>query len=211
MQFKFGLHTVLSAIALAAIALPAQAQIVQNFDGVNPAFMSDYAQVANNTAAGEFNIVTNPTLFNAGFASFGDNTSGVGNMLVANGSTVAGQDVYRQQITLSGGLFTFSAFARSAFPQNGPVLQFFVNGVAQGTSFAVNSDPAAGFQQFSAVVAVAGGATTFSIRELSLASNGNDFAIDDISVAVAPEAGTLVYTALGFVSLGVAARRRRAK
>jgi gliding motility-associated-like protein len=130
---------------------------------------------------GEYAIATDPLLTHISFASFGDHTTGTGNMMVVNGAAVPNVDVWCQTITVQPNTtYDFSAWAATAHPSNPAVLQFSINGVLLGAPF--NLPLATGtWNPFNATW-FSGPSTsaTICISNQTTATGGNDFAIDDI-------------------------------
>lgn len=213
--------------ALTASQALAQTIINGNFESGNTGFTSDYTYIAPGSQnppdapdpsgfdyalwdAGTYSVGTNPHSFHASWASFGDHTTGTGNMLIVNG---AASPVTIWQGTLSSALisgmtYEFSAWVANLYPPNqGPVapaqLNFSVGGNAIGTTY--TAPDVAVWHQFTATF-VAGNAPV-AVLDLNTAANGNDFALDDISLTAVPEPTSLVLTGLG--GLGVLLLRRR--
>lgn len=164
--------------------------LIQNgdFEGSNP-FNTDYLPGAGGawgtlSAPGTYAVVTSPSLAHNNFASFADHTpTGTGNMLVVNGSSVAGTNVWCQDVIVTPNTdYLFSAWAATPVnPANVANLQFYVNGVAIGTVF--NAPTVIGsWQQYSdtwnsgAMTSV-----TLCIVNQNTSGGGNDFCLDDLS------------------------------
>lgn len=135
---------------------------------------------------GTYAITTSPSLVHNNFASFGDHTSGNGNMMVCNGSTIANDIVWSQTITVAPNTnYNFSAWVASTW---GPLntgdeaqLQFSINGSLVGSIFnaPLTSGTWANFfvnwnsgSNSSAVITI--------VDQNITASGANDFALDDI-------------------------------
>ncbi|MES2810300.1 MAG: hypothetical protein V4619_16825, partial [Bacteroidota bacterium] len=52
------------------------------------------------SAEGTYTITTNPSTIHTNFSSFGDHTTGSGNMLIVNGAATANTTVWTQNITV---------------------------------------------------------------------------------------------------------------
>lgn len=173
----------------ASIATP---NLVVNgdFSQGNTGFTTSYAPGSGGTWGllsneGQFAINTNPRNTHNNFCIGGDHTTGAGNMLIANGSSIAGTTVWCQTIAVSpNSTYNFSAWANSVDPQNPADLQFSVNGVQIGSIFNLTTTTCL-WQQFNAVWN-SGAATNATICILSQNTQvgGNDFALDDISFAL---------------------------
>lgn len=151
-------------------------------------FSSQYAYDSSVFGAGTYAIGTDPHNLRGDVASFGDHTSGTGNMLVANASTVAGTAVWTTTVTVAPQTqYTFGIWCASWGPAGGadpsPArLQLFVNGSKVGAEFQPIAQVGqwTGFQR---------SWTSDTAQTVSLAvvdanlegDNGNDFALDDIS------------------------------
>ncbi len=131
---------------------------------------------------GTYDINTNPFNDHSHFMSFGDHTTGTGNMLVVNGASVANVSVWCESINVVPYTnYSFSAWIASCVIDNPASLQFSINGNLVGPPF---SAPAiAGtwshfYQNWNS-----GSNTTASICIVNqnILVGGNDFAIDDIS------------------------------
>ncbi|WDD96912.1 hypothetical protein [Thalassomonas actiniarum] len=189
----------------------AGAELITNgdFSAGNAGFTSSYTFFASGdiTGPGEYAIVTNPLSAHPLASSYGDNTDGFGNMLMANGSTMA-ELVWSQTVSVnSNTIYEFSAFVSSWFLDVPPApasLDFVVNGSSIGIFTA--PDTTGLWLEFSMSVS-SGALTSFDLEiyNLSTQFGGNDFALDDISLtASVPEPSPLV-----MVLIAVFALRRR--
>lgn len=132
---------------------------------------------------GTYAITTSPSLVHNNFSPCGDHTSGAGNMMVVNGSSVANTNVWCQTVTVTPNTdYSFSCWITNALNDpNVANLQFFVNGVPIGSIF--NTAPnGCNWQQFSDTWN-SGAATSANICIVNqnTSGGGNDFAIDDIT------------------------------
>jgi len=125
--------------------------------------------------------------FNSSFAaSFGDHTSGTGPYLLVDGATQANQTVWQQTVT---GLarnrnYTFSFWLLNAVGSNHAQLQASANGVDVGP---VCSNPAdGGAWQLNTITVNPGNRSelVLRLRNLNLASAGNDFGLDDLGLVL---------------------------
>lgn len=131
---------------------------------------------------GQYAINTNPRNTHNNFCTGGDNTTGSGNMLIANGASTAGTNVWCQTVNVAPNTtYNFAAWAMSVDPQNPADLQFSVNGVQIGSVVNLPTTTCQ-WQQFSAIWN-SGNNTTANICILSqnIQQGGNDFALDDIT------------------------------
>lgn len=158
------------------------ANLVRNgdFEGGYVEFDSDYDRV-DSQAQSNYAIRKNPTELQKEWASFGDHTTGSGNMLLVNGSDNARRRVWFQDITVdANSTYDFSAFIASVFPESPAQLRFSVNSTVLGELTA--SATTGLWQQFSGSWN-SGDATSarLEIVDLNTEYQGNDVAVDDIA------------------------------
>jgi gliding motility-associated-like protein len=158
-----------------------------NFSIGNTAFTSAYVYGTGGTWGllsndGQFAISTDPLLTHSNFASFGDHTSGTGNMMVINGSTIANVSVWCQTITVMPNTwYNFSAWGASCVASNPANLQFSINGTLVGTQLPLSATTGV-WSQFNANwFSGTNTIVNICITDQTTAPSGNDFAIDDIS------------------------------
>jgi len=215
----------------------ASANLVINgdFEAGNTGFTSDYTYIAPGTLSpvgapdnpggsaytlwdeGTYSVGTDPNALHASWASFGDNTTGTGNMLIVNG---AASPVSVWQGTLSSALvagqtYEFSAWVANLYPP--PVgsetiptapaqLQFSIGGNQIGTSFTA---PGVGvWSEFTATFVA--GSEPIAVLDLNTVPNGNDFALDDISLislTAVPEPTTMIAGVLLLLPFGASTLR----
>ena len=159
-----------------------------NFSNGSTGFSSSYTDYTssgtNQLPANGYAIGTDPLLVNiyAGM-SYGDHTSGTGNMMIINGASTP-TNVWCQTITVTPNTdYDFSAWLSnwSATTNGLPVLQFQINGILLGSPYVFG--PTVGvWSQFSSTWN-SGSSTsaTICINDQQTAAIGNDFALDDIS------------------------------
>jgi hypothetical protein len=142
---------------------------------------------ANYSTPGMIDVGTNPNVFNSAFGSFGDHTTGTGNMLMCDGICVANIDLWRETNIpiIANTNYYFSVWITSldALPPPG-TLAFNINGTLLNTISApgVTGD----WIQFTQVWnsgPTPPATITIAIQNTTLTgcNNGVDFAIDDIS------------------------------
>lgn len=136
------------------------------------------------SAPGEYAITTSPNLVHNNFPVCSDHTTGFGNMMVANGASLANTVVWSQTVNVAANTdYAFSYWAMRV--SNDPAtsdLQLYINGTPIGP---VNSTGAVCTWLQVADIWNSGAATTavLSIVNQSTSGSGNDFALDDISLA----------------------------
>lgn len=193
------------------------ANIIVNgdFETGNIGFSSDYQYLSPSLGEGVYTIGTNPNSVHSPFASFGDHTTGTGNMMIVNGSESPNQTVWQQTIDVTPNTeYNFAAWIASAISREPAKLQFSINATSIGDIFTAPTTPG-DWQEFNATwISGSNTQATVSIVDLNLAFGGNDFTLDDISMEVAstpvPEPLTILgsATALGF---GVLLKRESSK
>ncbi|RAR46665.1 gliding motility-associated C-terminal domain-containing protein [Flavobacterium lacus] len=157
----------------------------------NVGFTTDYTQVANPNPFGvqsSYEIVQNPNAWFTPFASCGDHTTGSGNMIVFDGSTDptgttrvwCNEEVINVEPNTN---YTFSYYIASVAPENPASMVVEINGVSLGA--ALNAPTTTCQWTLHSFSWNSGSSTTaeICIFNLVFANNGNDFALDDISLA----------------------------
>ncbi|MBC8882651.1 SprB repeat-containing protein [Flavobacterium piscinae] len=151
----------------------------------NTGFTSDYQYLdpVNPVGVqGAYAVVTNSQSWFAGFSNCTDNTTGTGNMLVADGSIAnSGNDsVWCQTVPVTPGQdYTFSYWVQTVATPNPANLEVLINGVSIGSNLAPSTT--CGWVQ--RTYTWNSGAATIAeicIYDRVITSAGNDFAIDDI-------------------------------
>jgi gliding motility-associated-like protein len=161
-----------------------------NFSLGNTAFTSNYVLGFGGTwgpvsSPATFSVTTSPNIAHSNFLSFGDHTTGTGNMLVCNGSSVANDIVWSQTINVSSNTnYNFSAWVSSLesviTAGTEAQLQFSINGVLIGP---VHNAPLTGGVWSNFFVIWNSGINTtavITIVDQNITGSGNDFALDDI-------------------------------
>ncbi|MFI5195788.1 MAG: gliding motility-associated C-terminal domain-containing protein [Chitinophagales bacterium] len=154
----------------------------------NTGFTSTYTYVSGPSSLvpeGTYAITTNPILDHPGAVSFGDHTTGTGNMMAINGASTA-TSVWCQTIPVTPNTdYTFSAWvanwSTADVGPGVPILQFMINGVLLGTPDAITSAPGVWVNFYATWNSGASTTATICIYDECTALNGNDFALDDIS------------------------------
>jgi hypothetical protein len=212
-----------AAAAAAMISSGAQASTVVNgdFSAGNTGFTSGYGYLAPAGQGtlypeGFYTVDTNPNNVHDLWSSFGDHTTGSGEMMIVNGAPTANVTVWDEVLT---GLTTntnyfFSAWVASSYPTNPAQLDFSINGASIGTL----TPPTTTGQWTQFYVAWNSGANTsadIGLINQNTVRDGNDFALDDIDFGTTnpggvPEPATWSLMIGGMGLAGAMLRRRKA-
>ena len=155
-----------------------------DFTQGNTGFVSDYILSNPNSTEGQYYIGTNPRNWNGGMNSCPDHTSGNGNMMMINGSPVAGMTVWKQTVAVDPNTnYAFATWIQSLVSQNPARLQFSINGKTIGNPITAGAQ-ACNWDRFYTTWN-SGTATSAEIAIINdnTIVQGNDFALDDISFA----------------------------
>ena len=207
-----------TALALTMATSASGATLLANgdFEAGNTGFTSDLTFApGGSTGAAQYTIGTDPNAWFGLFASFGDNTSGSGNMMIVNGSTTAGNVVWSETVSVDANSgYTFDGWIADIFSGQSAV-SLAINGTVLGQITAPSTAgvwDAFGFNWSSGTATSA----TLELLQQTTAFGGNDYALDDLSFSrdqalppvPLPAAGWLLIAGLaGLAGLG---RRRRA-
>ncbi|MES1220268.1 MAG: gliding motility-associated C-terminal domain-containing protein, partial [Bacteroidota bacterium] len=155
-----------------------------DFSSGNTGFTSAYNFTNVNITEGEYSVGTNPQTWNSSLSSCKDHTSGVGKMLLVNGSPAADVNVWKQTITvLPNTNYAFSTWIQALWDPNPAQLQFSINGKPLGSQITA-SLPTCSWSQFYTTWNSGNNTTAeISIVNKNTQIQGNDFALDDISFA----------------------------
>lgn len=179
-----GTSSILYTLTILGV-LPANFVNNGDFEAGNTGFSSSYTYVAPTPNAlqpeGLYTVTTNPNNVHTGFASFGDHTTGTGNMMVINGAS-SPINVWCQTIAVTPNTdYDFSAWAANCSGAGNPAqLQFEINNVLLGSPLQI---PLATGQWVEFFITWNSGANTTAnicIYDAQTALSGNDFVIDDI-------------------------------
>ena len=131
---------------------------------------------------GQYAISTNANLTHNNFVNCTDHTTGTGNYMIMNGSSVPNTNVWCQTVTVSPStVYVFSAWFTSVVSSNPASLNFTINGNTIGSVFNL-STTTCNWQNYFQVWTSGPTQTTATIciTNQNIAGGGNDFAIDDI-------------------------------
>lgn len=150
------------------------------------------------SGSGQYAISTNSNLTHNNFPNCGDHTSGNGNYMIVNGSSVANLTVWCQTINVTPNTnYFFSAWITSVVSASPAVLSFTVNGTSLGTNLNVSSLTCNWQNYFQTWNSGTNTSATICITNQNTAGGGNDFGIDDISFRPACiDVDTIVVSAL---------------
>ncbi len=134
---------------------------------------------------GDYSVYNNPFGVHSGFTSFGDHTTGTGNMMIINGGPTA-SDIWCETISVTPYTdYVFSAwFANCSSGTTGayvPILQFKINGSLIGSPDTVRAAPGTWVNFRSTWNSGASTSAAICIYDALTTSGGNDFVVDDIS------------------------------
>jgi len=162
-----------------------------DFSQGNVGFTTDYSQVPDPNPFGvqsSYDIVQNPNAWFSAFASCGDHTTGDGNLMVFDGSTDPTGTIRvwcnENSINVEPNTdYTFSYYIASVAPENPAIMQVQINGIT--LSETLNAPSVTCLWTLHSFSWNSGSSTTadICIFNLEFANNGNDFALDDISLA----------------------------
>jgi hypothetical protein len=168
-----------------------------DFEMGDTGFTTDYVNTGSLLDVGTYAVTTDPSLVQPYATSYGDHTSGMGNMLAANGAVQPNTLLWSQTVAVDPSThYDFSLWSSSWYSLSPARLEVLVNGVSLGTATAPLQ--AGVWGQFTAAWD-SGTATTATIQifDRNTDFSGNDFAIDDLSLVAQPQAQvSIVPTAL---------------
>lgn len=224
-----------AALCLAGAAQGAELLTNGTFDAGISGFYSEYnlAIEHNLYPEGAYDVITNPQADHNLFSAFPDHTPGAdtGLMMVINGSGAADKIVWAEG-DIGGGApligaantaFNFSFWVASVYPDSPANLQLWLNGAkVEGVNFAAQGGPEklGVWQQFNySGVTGEAGLRSIYLTNNNLEPQGNDFALDDLSlsgttarsVGGVPEPASWGLMIMGFGAAGAVMRRRRAQ
>lgn len=161
------------------------------FESGNTGFTTGYAPGSGGAYGtlsnpGEYAVTTNPNLVHMYFSSCVDHTpTGLGRMLVVNGSGTPNTTVWQQTISVTPNTnYQFGAWVMSVVATAASdlaQLQFSINGVQMGAIFSPSQTSCLWSQFTSSWNSGANTTAIISIIGQNTVNTGNDFALDDIT------------------------------
>ncbi len=172
---------IITAIVIGAASAQANLLVNGDFESGNTGFTSAYRYYPNGSqgGAGDYYVGDNSKAWNGNFTvPMYDHTTGSGLMLLGNGSYNR-SIVWQQTVDVTAGFeYEFSGWVASLYYRSLPRLEFLIDG--QPVDSILTKDTT--WEIFTATwIASVSGPVTLSIRDLTTAGIGNDFAIDDLS------------------------------
>jgi hypothetical protein len=189
------MKTVTSVIVTVAALVTAQSQnllVNGDFDLGNVGFTSTYIYSPGDTVPERtYAVISDPSFTHGGAASFKDHTSGVGLMLVANGSSDSTNVVWSQTVSVatnrtyafSGWGATWGHFAGEDFDPAPPAMRIHINGTQAGDAVQLIAKNGQ-WRNFTALWnSQSSTQAVIEIRLSTTALVGNDIALDDFGFA----------------------------
>ena len=208
---KLGLLGAITAYALSFTI--ANANIITNgdFESGDQDFLTDYTLGIGVTAQ-RYNVTTDPSLHHGGATSYGDHTSGSGNMMAVNAATAADQLVWGQEVSLTENTdYEFSIWVSSWISGAPANLVFDIGGISLGSFVAPLATAIWDQYSFSFNSGTTSGQVPLSIIDTTRAFGGDDFALDDISLTAVPVPPAVWLFGSGLLGLiGVSKRKNMA-
>lgn len=129
-------------------------------------------------------VTTNPTIAHSNFSACEDHTTNSGNkMMVINGSTVANTSIWCQTISVNpNSTYLFNMWGTSAVFSNPAIIQPQFNNVPVSTTLNLSFVPCTWQNYTTTWNSGSNTSLTICLYNNNLASSGNDFAIDDLSL-----------------------------
>jgi len=154
-----------------------------DFSAGNSGFGSGYSFAATDDCMppGVYDVVLHPVDCHPYWASFGDHTSGDGQMMTINGADVASVEVWSETVSVVPETqYYFSTWIASSHPASPAMLDFSINGASIGTTFAASTMPGIWQQFYTSWYSGSSTSAQLSLVNQNTALFGNDFALDDI-------------------------------
>jgi hypothetical protein len=161
---------------------------------------------------GLYAVGTDPNFYHSAFTTVGDHTSGHGNMMIVNGSTVPDKNVWAGTLSsdlVAGKTYQFSAWVMNVYHDGQPGhedgnLQFSIGGNSLGSIVPTGLGV---WNHFIALYTPSVNGQLPTAVDLRVNYYANDFALDDISLVAVPEPTTMIAGALLLLPFGASAAR----
>jgi len=185
-------NTAITAITLSmllSVSVLGQPNLIVNgdFESGNTDFTTDYIYVPpplnehSLRPEGVYSVDTDPHNGHTKFWSFGDHTTGLGNMLIANGHPEADKHVWEQTIAvLPNAVYVLTYYVSSCVPGNPATIKCSVNGISLGSAGAP-TPPGTWTEVSYFWNSGASTSAAIALEDLNIVRGGNDYVIDDIS------------------------------
>ncbi len=152
-----------------------------DFEQGNTGFSSSYIYNGNGVVAGHYGIVTNTAVNDTFWAPCLDHTSGTGNVMIIDGADQPDVPVWCQTVNVAPNTdYIFNTWITSIQANNPAILQFSVNGISLNQPFNASSTLCNWTQFFATWNSGSNTSANICIVNQSTATEGNDFALDDI-------------------------------
>lgn len=155
-----------------------------DFEQGNVAFDSDYYSSCLNgqMPQGSYCINDRTGIYWPAWKSCGDHTSGTGKMFITDGAIVPDEKIWCQTVAVDPFTdYEFSAYLTSVLNQANAILQFTINDNPIGDVFQASPNECEWNQFFQVWNSQNVASAKICITNQNTASDGNDFALDDIS------------------------------
>jgi hypothetical protein len=154
------------------------------FSQGNIGFSTEFQYFANTSILNEnaYAIVTNPRSVHYAWGSFGDHTSGSGNMMAMNGAATSPLVVWSQSVSVrQNKSYRFSMWVASSYSANPALLRVSINDSPIILEFAALSSVGVWKEGTAEWNSGPNSTATIKITDIRLEFGGNDYALDDIS------------------------------
>ncbi|MHC4629316.1 MAG: hypothetical protein ACYTDV_20235 [Planctomycetota bacterium] len=174
-----------------SVSVLGQPNLILNgdFESGNTDFTTDYIYIPpplddhSLWPEGVYSIDTDPHNGHANFWSFGDHTTGSGNMLIANGHPEADKRVWEQTVAvLPNAVYVLTYYLSSCVPGEPAVIECSINGISLGSAGAPTA-PGTWTEVYYSWDSGTSTSATIALEDLNIVRGGNDFVIDDISLS----------------------------
>lgn len=195
--------SVLGGVVTIVLASGARGDVLTSFtDGTIAPGTSSYFVSASMFEEGSYNIATWDT-FHPSWSDFYDHTSGdaSGRYMVVNGASGGGGGMaWAATVAVTAGTdYTLGAWFASVYSFATASLRFRVVGDTTLSGIVFGAPDETGVWEHTEYTFNTGTSTSISVQiwDVSGISDGNDYAIDDITLEAVPSPGTLAALALG--------------